>query len=463
MNLIKNVFNLKIFQKIILILSVSTLTLAFFFNHSLAFDARREVRSNGLVLLHSEQHNLPIVKVTLLIKASPLNETPEKAGLASLTADLLTEGTETRSSEEISEEIEFIGAEISASTDVDYTMISLSVLKKDIEKGFELFSDILLNPAFPEKEIERIKMLIKGSLKQREEDPGFIAERRFRKIVYGEHPYGRLVEGDPGTIDSITREDIVRFYESYYRPNNAILAVVGDLSYEEVDQLLRKYLAAWARKPVPEEMTYSIPDLGKSVFVSVDRDLTQANIILGHIGIERSNPDYYAVSVMNYILGGGGFASRIMNRIRDDLGLAYDVHSFYSSDRYRGVFQAGVQTKNESAKAVIGLLLEEIERIRKEPVSDEELADAKSFLTGSFPRRLDTMGKIASFLALTEFYDLGIDYDRRYPEYINSVTKEEIIKVAKKYLHPERYVLVIVADMEKTGLGTEFGRQELQP
>ena len=193
------------------------------------------------------------------------------------------------------------------------------------------------------------------------------------------------------------------------------------------------------------------PELKEKVVVTVNRELTQANIILGHIGIERSNPDYYAVSVMNYIFGGGGFASRLMTRIRDDMGLAYDVHSFFTSDRDKGVFQTGVQTKNESAKTVIEVILEEMRRIQKEPVTDEELKDARAYLTGSFPRRLDTMDKIANFLALTEFYNLGIDYDKRYPVYINSVTRDDILRVAGKYLNPERYVLVVVADLKKAG------------
>ena len=204
---------------------------------------------------------------------------------------------------------------------------------------------------------------IKGALKQMEEEPGFIAERRFREAVYGRHPYGRLVEGTPETLDSIKRDDIIRFYRNFYRPNNAILSVVGALSHEEVIRLLKRDLSGWKMEGIPAAKRYPIPELKEKVVVTVNRELTQANIILGHIGIERSNPDYYAVSVMNYIFGGGGFASRLMTRIRDDMGLAYDVHSFFTSDRDKGVFQTGVQTKNESAKTVIEVILEEMRRI----------------------------------------------------------------------------------------------------
>lgn len=448
----ENSFKLRRCQRAALTISVIAFMLLLTVVSSLAIEAKRELRPDGLILLHSERDNIPVVRISLLIKVSPVNEPVERAGLASITADLLLEGTASRSSEEISEEIDFIGADLGASIDTDYTTISLAVLKRDIEKGFELFSDILLNPVFPGTEIKRLKELTKGSLKLREEDPGFIAGRRFRERVFGDHPYGRLTEGTPETIDSITREDILGFYKEYYRPGNSILSVVGDISYDEINMMMQRYLSGWSDGAAIERPSYKSPEIREKSVITVDRDLTQANIILGHIGMERSNPDYYAVSVMNYILGSGGFASRLMNRIRDDLGLAYSIHSYFSSDLEKGVFQAEVQTRNESAKRVIDLMIKEIRRIQEEPVSDEELSDAKSFLTGSFPRRLDTMGKIANFLTLTEFYGLGMDYDRKYMGYINSITKEDVLRAAKEYLDPDRYVLVVVADIEKAGL-----------
>ena len=425
--------------------------LLFYSDTSFAIDAKRKILPNGLTLLYAERHNLPIVRVRLLIKASPFDEPPEKAGLANLVAELLTEGTKKRSSEQISEEIEFIGGSIGASTDRDYTMVSLSVLKKDIEKGFDLFSDIILNPTFPQKEIKRVKALIKGALRQSEDDPAFVAEKAFREALYGKaHAYGRVVAGTPESLDSITRKDIVRFYNTYYRPNNAILVVAGDITEEEIERLVNVYLLRWKRASLPPKSFPSAKGLDSTKVIKIDRDITQANIILGHLGVSRSNPDYYALTVMNYILGGGGFASRLMTRIRDQMGLAYDVHSYFSSDLEQGLFQVEVQTKNRSARKVIDVILEEMKRIQSEPVSEGELKDARSYLTGSFPRRIDTLGKIADFLALTEFYGLGMDYDRRYPEYITSVTRDDVLRVARKYLHPERYLLVIVGNIEKT-------------
>ncbi len=416
-----------------------------------AVEARREVRPDGLVLLHAERSHLPLVEITLLVKASPCDEPPEKAGLAGLVAGLLLEGTKTRTSEQVSEELEFLGADLDVSVEKDYTTITLSVLKRDLEKGFEIFSDVLLNPLFPEEEIQREKELTKGALRQSEEDPEFIASRSFNSALYGDHPYGRLVEGSPESLDAISRDDILRFYRAFYRPNNAILAVAGDVSREELAGLLEKYLSRWMPATPPRIEPPPVEEPKDRVVITINRNLTQANILLGSLGIERSDPDYYALSVMNYILGGGGFASRLMTRIRDEMGLAYDVYSRFSPGRYRGPFEVGVQTKNESAKTVIDVILEEMARIGEEPVSDEELRDAKAYLTGSYPLRLDTLSKISAFLALTEFYRLGTDYDERYGKLISSVTKEDVLRVAREYLDPERYILVVVADLEKAG------------
>jgi zinc protease len=435
---------------LLLIVTVSCLLTA----NAFALNVKKSILQNGLIVLHSEEHGLPIVMLTLLIKASPLNEPKDKAGLANLTAELLLEGTRHRKSTDISEEIEFLGASLDTSTSSDYTTVTLSVLKKDINKGFELFSDILLNPIFPEQEIERKKEIIKGSLKHREEDPSFVAERTFRKEVFGEHPYGRLTEGSGETINSIQREDLIKFYSDYFLPNNSILSIVGDLTEEELNVLVKVYLDNWAKANFPPISPGELDQTKttKKLIKKIDKDLTQASIILGNIGISRNNPDYYAVSIMNYIFGGGGFSSRLMQSIRDNMGLAYDVGSSFSTNKEKGTFQIEVQTKNESAGLVISEIVKQMKRIQKEEVSDDELADAKSYLTGSFMRRLDTNRKIADFLALVEFYNLGSDYIEKYLVYINSITKKDILRVANKYLNSENYVLVVIANQEKAAL-----------
>lgn len=444
------------FKKIILYLLILHFAFLIFHSSSHALDVDRTVIENGLTLMIVERHNLPVVKVTVGFDAGSLRETTDKAGLANLTASLLTEGTENRTASEISEAVEFVGATLNASGGDDYITVNLSVLSKDLELGFELLSDVLLNPSFPEDEITKKIERIKGSLIAREEDPGFVASKEFRKAVFGAHPYGRLISGSPESLDRIKRDDLVNFHSAYYVPNNAIMSVVGDVTHKEVKALLKKYFSGWRAKEIKIIFLPEPEKIKKKKTITIDKDLTQANIILGHIGISRDNPDYYAVSVMNYILGGGGFASRLMQNIRDDKGLVYSIYSFFAANKYAGYFRIGLQTKNESANTAIEEILKEVKKIRSAFVSDAELSDAKSFLTGSFPMRIETSSRIAGFLVAVEYYRLGMDYIDKYPKYINSVTKEEVLRAAKKYLDPEKFILVVVADQEKASLKKEL-------
>ncbi len=414
-----------------------------------ALDVKKDFLTNGLILMIAERHNLPIVKVSVGIKAGSLIEPKEKAGLANLTAALLSSGTKARKAAQINEEIEFIGASLNGSGGGDYITVNLSVLKKDIDLGFNLLSDIIINPTFPEDELDKKRERIKGSLKSREEDPGFVASKEFKKAVFGGHSYGRVLSGSDETLDRIERPDLIDFHSSYYIPNNAVMSVVGDITHEEVRGLLEKYFSEWEPRKLKTFSSLEPEKSKKKKTIIIDKDLTQANIVLGHLGVKRNNPDYYSISVMNYILGGGGFGSRIFQNIREDKGLAYDVHSFFSANKYGGYFRIGLQTKNESANTAIKEILDEVKRIRTQPVSDSELSDAKAFLTGSFPVRIETSRRIAGFLIAVEHYGLGIDYIDLYPTYINRVTKEDVLRVAKKYLNPEKFVLVVVADQEK--------------
>lgn len=439
---------------------IATIIISFFYvlspNDSDALDVKRQFLDNGLILLIVERHNLPVVKVSLGINAGNLMEPAEKAGLSSLVASLLTEGTTGRTSEQISESIEFVGGSIGASGGDDYNSVSLSVLKKDIDLGFDLLSDVIFNPVFPEDKFDKKKERIKGNLKASEEDPGFLASREFKKALFGSHPYGRLISGTAESIDNITREDLVEFHSTYYVPENSVMSVVGAVEPEEVEKLLEKYFSKWDMKKAARPSLPQVEAVRKRETIKIDKDLTQATIRLGHIGVSRDNPDYYAISVMNYILGGGGFASRLMQNIREEKGLVYDIHSYFSADRLGGSFQVGLQTKNESANTAIEEILKEIKAIRSIPVTDEELSDAKAFLTGSFPMRIETSSRIANFLVAVEFYGLGVSYIDDYPAYINKVSKEDVIRVAKKYLDPERFILVVVANQDKAGLKEMF-------
>ncbi len=421
-----------------------------------ALEVDRKVLDNGLKLMVVERHNLPLVKVTIGIGSGSVIEPEEKAGLANLTASLLKSGTKSRTAEEIDEAIDFVGGSIGASGGTDYSTVTLSILKKDIDLGFELLSDVIMNPLFPEEELTKKVKRIKGGLKQSEDNPGFVASKAFKKEVFGSHPYGRLTKGSEETLDLITREDVVNFHSSYYLPNNSVMSVVGDITADEVSALINKYFSKWASKKFELPLLPEPDEKRERKTVIVDKELTQANIILGHIGVSREHPDYYKVSVMDYILGRGGFASRLMLNIREEKGLAYSIYSVFSANKESGSFRVSLQTKNESANTAIEEIIKEMKRISTEPVTDMELSDAKSFLTGSFPMRVESSSRIASFLVAVEYYGLGVDYIDNYPSYINSITKEDVLYAAQKYLDPENFVLVVVADEKEAAIKKDY-------
>jgi len=413
---------------------------------------KRIVLKNGMVLLLSEKHTIPMVTINMAIKAGSTAEPEDKAGLASITASLLMQGTKRRTASRISSEIDFVGGSLSVSGGDDFATAGLRVLKKDIRIGLDLLSDVLMDPVFDQKEIDRKVSEALAEIQRQKEEPNVVAGEAFEKAVFGKNAYGRTSEDVATYLPKLTRQDILAFYSARYNPKNAIIAVVGDVTEKEITSLLNEYFKAWQGKELALPAPVPPPDVAKNIIVKIDKNITQANINMGHLGISRGNPDYYAVMIMNYILGGGGFSSRLMDNIRDNKGLAYDVHSMFSAQKEPGAFTVGIQTKNESANDVIAEVFKEIRRIQTEPVSDSELADAKAYLTGSFPLRMDTYAKIAGMLASIEIYNLGLDYPQKYPGLINSVTKEDILRVAKKYLHPDRMVIVVVANQERAKL-----------
>jgi zinc protease len=415
--------------------------------------AERHHLENGLTLLVASRRALPIVTIKVTVQAGSLWEPEGRAGLAYLTGSLLTRGTTTRTAAQIDEAIDFIGASLSSGADRDSGELDLTVLKKDLPKGLELLADVLLRPAFQEGEIVRKVREIRAALRKRQEDPGEVALEAFNELVFGKHPYGRPLEGTDASLSAITRDDIVRFYRDHYLPERTIVTVVGDVEPKEIIAQVRALLNAWPKGTVRVERARQADPLqDKPLVKKIDRSVTQANIILGHQGIRRNDPDFYSVTVMNYILGGGGFSSRLVERIREQKGWAYDVHSYFYPGLERGAFQVGLQTKNENAGLAVEEVLRELRRIRDQGVTDQELADAKSYLTGSFPLRLDTNSKLAGMISAVEYYKLGLDYADRYRTLIEAVTKEDILRVARAHLTPERYVLVVVADQTKAAL-----------
>ena len=413
---------------------------------------QKTILPNQLVVLHCEERSLPFVTFQLLVDAGSSRDPSKEEGLSHITAKGLLMGTPKHSLTTLNEELDFIGASLDASSGRDYATLTLRILKKDLDKGFDLFMEVLTQPTFPEAEIRREVERTLAAIQSAEDQPGWIAEREFQKALFLEGPYRHPAEGTKESLPKITRDSILRFFQTYYHPNHAILTVVGDMTYDEIKARLLSQLEKWPKGEIPKKDFNSL--FAKSIKkIKIDRKITQANIILGHSGVSRGNRDFYALTVMNYILGGGGFASRLMEEIRNKRGLAYSVGSFFDPGKYPGSFQIVLQTRNASAQEAISIALQQMNRIREEKVSEKELEGAKKYLIGSFPMRFDTQGKLANFLTQVEYYGLGLDYPEKYRSLIESVTREEVLRVAKTYLHPEDYILVIVASLKEAGMG----------
>lgn len=408
------------------------------------------VAQNGMTVLVLEQHFLPIVEVHSLIKTGSAQDPPEKAGLANLVASLLDEGTTTRTSKQIAEQIDFVGGSLEVKASEDFTTASARVLKKDVDLGFTLLADMLQHPAFYKQEFERIRTQILGEMASDNDDPGHVAMKAFNQLVFHGHPYRWPLNGTEETLGKITVADVAAFYAKEYVPGQVILTVVGDVTVDQVAALVQTHFGAWKKSPVPSRNVRKPGALEKKTVQLIEKDLTQSSIVLGHGGINRTNPDFYAVTVMNFILGAGGFSSRLMDSIRDKQGLAYGIMSHFDARLMPGSFWISLQTRSETTNQAITGVLAEMKGIRDAPVSDQELAEAKSFLVGSFPLRLDSTAKLAQVLAQVEFYGLGFEYFSQYPKWIERVTKEDVQRVAKQYLDPQRYALVVVGNLAKS-------------
>src|SRR4029078_12953356 len=407
------------------------------------------VTPNGMTILVLEQHFLPIVEVHALVKSGSAQDPPDKAGLANLVASLLDEGTTCRSSKQLAEQIDFVGGALEVKASEDFTTASARVLKKDVELGFTLLADMLQNPAFSKQEIKRIGIHILGEMASDNDDPGQIAMKAFNQLVFHGPPYRWPVNGSDETLHKITLAAVQAFYGREYSPSQVILTIVGDITLEQATALTQTHFGAWKKGAATTRNMKPPSPVERRTVQLIEKDLTQSTIVLGHGGLPRTHPDFYSVTVMNYILGAGGFSSRLMDSIRDKQGFAYGIISPFDARLMPGSFWVNLQTKTETTNQAIAGVLSEIKSIRDAPVSDQELAEAKSFLIGSFPLRFDSTAKLAKVLAQVEFYGLGFEYFSEYPKWIDRVTKEDVQRVAKQYLDPKRYALVVVGNIAK--------------
>ncbi len=409
-------------------------------------NVRRNVLNNGLTLLVSEEHTLPFVTLMLLVKAGSKDDPTGQGGVADLTASSLLLGAAGRGLKQINEDLDYMGASMSGGANKDYATLSLRVLTKDLRRAFPIFMDVLTKPTFPAIELKKDILRVLGAIRSSEDQPGVTAERAFEEALYQNGPYGHPTEGTKESVSRLNREAVRVFHRRYYHPNNAILVVAGDADVKTVKEYLVPMLEKWPKGTIPPRSKESKP-IDRKVALNISRPVTQSNIVMGNGAMSRDNPDYYAAVVLNYILGGGSLGSRLMEDIRNKRGLAYSVESLFDARKLTGSFEIVLQTKTASTEEAMKAVVENVERIRSEPVSERELEDAKSYLIGSFPQRLSTQSSVASFFGQVEYYGLGLDYPERYSDLIGSVTIEDIQRVARSYLHPEEFVVVVVTSL----------------
>jgi zinc protease len=412
-------------------------------------DIERATLSNGLPVWFVERTDLPLASVQLLLNAGGIAEPPERAGLASLTAAMLTEGTERRSATDIADEIEFLAASLNAGSGRESAVVSLSTLSRTLPMAFEIFADVVMNPAFDEAEWQRIRDQRIAAIAQSRDQAAALASEEFSRRVFGEtHPYGRPLQGTRASVESITVPMLREFHETYYRPTNATLIVVGDVSRSELLALAERHLGSWEAGAQPPPVTpASPPPLPATKVFLIDRPgAAQSEIRLGHVGVERNHPDYFPILVMNAILG-GQFSSRINLNLREDKGYTYGASSTFQTGQYPGPFLAGGGVQSAVTRESMIEFMRELEDIRgSRPVTAEELEFARIGIIRSEPLSLETNAQMAGRIQQLVLFDLPLDYFDEFNDRIAAVTLEDVNRVAREYLHPERFAVVIVGD-----------------
>jgi zinc protease len=425
-----------------------------------AIEIKRVTLSNGAILLVSEQHQLPMVTVAIALDAGSRRDPQGKAGLASLTARCVTLGAGSLTADQFNQKVDFMGSSLTVAASEDFAEASFTSLKQYESDTMALLAEVIQHPALRDGDIVHKQAEVVAAIKAAEQQPGYVAGIAFRKQMFGDQPYGHSPDGTTDTVSKLTPQDVRDFYRQFYKMGSAVIAVVGDVDMAQIKAELEKDLAGPAGS-VPAQAAPPPPTVPDGVHLSIiNRNVAQANLIMGFPGMQRSNPDYYRFQVMNYILGGGGFASRLMQVVRSKAGLAYSIASGNDAGLFAGSIRITLQTKNKSANEAMKLILQQIAEMRNKPVSEAELASARKFLIGSFPLKIDRQSAIADYMLEIQLYGLGLDYIDRYPAYINGVTAQQVQAMARKYLHPDAILVVAVADQEKAAINTQTLQEE---
>jgi zinc protease len=407
--------------------------------------------SNGAQLIVSERHTLPLVSFRInFVGGANQFEPANKTGLAGFVGSMLSEGTTHRTGDQLSNDLQLLGTSISANVGAESGSMSFQSTKDKFAPALAILADVLLHPTFPQEALDRLRgRAIVGLTQQRDRTAG-ISSMVFPKMLYGtEHPYGRVTL--EGTLKAITRDDVVAFHKAYFQPGRAVITVVGDVKADEVKAAIEKELAAWQRGGSAPSFDYPMPPAPKATTIYlVDKPgAAQSTFALGHVGPARNTPDYYALRVMNEMLG-VLFQSRLNHNIREVKGYSYGVFSNYSFGRGPGPFRAGGDVVTAKTDSALIEFMKELRDIRgSRPPTDDELAQAKASLVQSLPASFESVGGVNGSIASIFTQGLPEDYYQQFARAVNAVTKEDVVRVAQKYIDPDRLAILIVGDKSK--------------
>jgi zinc protease len=400
---------------------------------------------NGLVVLVVEDSRLPLVSYRLALRTGDAHDPSELPGLMDMLTGLLTEGTESRTSREIADEVARLGATLHAGANSDYTTVAASSLATFSENIFELMADVALRPVFPPNEVELAKQNTKENLKQQRAQPSFLASEMVARVMFGQHPY-HVTAPTPESIDRTTRERLVEFHRLTFVANNAVLLVAGDVQQDAILRQVESLFGNWQPGHVPSD-DFPLPPQRRSCSAYiVDRPgSAQANIVVANQGITRTSPDYFPMLVMHTVLGANA-SSRLFMNLREEKGYTYGAYSSLDARRTAGTFRATAEVRTPVTGDSLKEFFYELNRIRNEPVSEKEIADAKSYLTGVFPLRLETQEGLVDQLVQIKMFDLAEDYLEFYRNRIQAVTIPQVQEAARKYVRSDEAAIVIVGD-----------------
>ncbi|HZO20365.1 MAG TPA: pitrilysin family protein [Gemmatimonadaceae bacterium] len=413
---------------------------------------RREL-DNGLELLVVEHHELPVVDMILVVKTGGEGDPAGKPGVATLTASMLDEGAGRRTALDIADQEAFLGVQVGTGSGWDQSMVTLHAPVAVLDSAMALFADVALRPTFPTADLERLRKERLTELLQLRDRAPQIADRAYAAILYGErHPYGRPLTGTEASTRAITRADVRRFYQTYFRPNNATLIVVGDVTAADVEQRARALFANWERGTVPATEFKEPPAALATAIYLIDKPgAPQSSVRIGSIGVPRSTEDYFSILVMNTILG-GAFTSRLNNNLRETHGYTYGAGSGFSMRRAAGPFTARAEVVGAKSDSSLIEFMKELKAIR-DAVPDAELEKAKRYLQLQLPGEFETTGDIASQLVPVVVHGLPLDYYNSYVQRIESVTVADVQRVAQRYIDPSKFAVVVVGDRKAIEAG----------